>query len=95
MTKSISLDVKSINNIRHSALSVYLQLRLMVDNKLPVNSIRVSIKELMLKSKLGRRAMYLALDELEYEHFIISRIKKAGCFNIFEVSKHYNHFCVI
>ncbi len=92
----IHLDEDIFDNLSPNAYRVYTALRFYSDFKLNESQVKLTIKSLIEKSKIGKSSVHKALNELETKHFLIQRTNyihfKYGKINSYNVSRTYNFF---
>jgi hypothetical protein len=92
----LNVDVVIWDELTPLALKVYGQLRKLVCFTSEIDDAEITIKNLALKSGVSERSTYTALNELEFEHFIIQRLNRDsfrhGKANYFSVSQTYEFF---
>jgi hypothetical protein len=92
----LTIDENCIKNMTIFAMSVYQNLRLLSDFSKDFDEIEITIPNLARASKISERKTYQALNELEFEHFVIQRLNyqhiRYGKINSYNVARDYNYF---
>lgn len=95
-TNFLIIDEIVFDKLSPYALKIYGQLRKVVSYTKECDQVALSIKSISISAKCSERQVYKALNELEFEHFIIKRTNsenfKYGQTNKFIVSQTYNYF---
>lgn len=92
----IMVDELCRKNLSLHAMAVYQTLRFESDYSKECDEVEMSVSTIAQESKISERKVYHALNELEFEHYLIQRINyhhyKYGKKNCFNVARDYYWF---